>query len=167
MTAGLLSTAHRLIFAAVLLPWALGTAASMVTGTALSMGPPIGSFGLTLGAYSFWLPDILSRLDTAPTLAETALVLGMTLALAALPLMIVAGLATRAASLGWLIFLAAMGVLAPADQRGRLFDLDAFSMTPDMTLLWAALVLPLILHGAGPISLDGLIGRLSGDHAPR
>lgn len=167
MTAGLLATAHRLIFAAVLLPWTLGTAASMIAGSSLSMGPPIGSLGLTLGAYSFWLPDILSRLNSRPTPAETALVLGMTLALALLPVLIVAGLATRAASLGWLIFLAAMSALAPEDQRGRLFDMDAFSMTPDMTLLWAALVLPLILHGAGPISLDQLIGRLSRRQTPR
>lgn len=147
----------------------MGMAASMFTGSSLSMGPPFGGFGLTLGAFSFWLPGSAgSPPDPAlVTRGATALVLCMSLAMGALPLLIVAGLATRAASVAYLVFLALMAALAPPDQWRALLDMDAFSMAPDMVLLWAGLVLPLAVHGAGPVSLDGLIGLLHRAQAPR
>lgn len=158
--AGLLVTASRAIFAVVLLPWHLGMAASMFTGSSLSMGPPFGSFGLTLGAYSFWLPEVLGATPDPRNLTAgaTALVLGMSVATGLLPLMVVAGLATRVATSAYLVFLILAAWLTPNDQWGALFDMDAFSMAPDMSLLWGGLVLPLIAHGGGPISLDRLIG---------
>lgn len=80
--AGLLATACRAIFAAVLLPWHLGMSASMFTGSSLSMGPPFGGFGLTLGGLQLLAAGGggLAPDPALVTTGATALVLGMSLA---------------------------------------------------------------------------------------
>lgn len=64
-----------------------------------------------------------------------------------LPLLLIAGLATRFAALGLLVMTAVIQLIVP----------DGWV---NFHLYWAALALALLALGAGPLSLDALIARL-------
>lgn len=97
-----------------------------------------------------------------------AVVLAGTAAEFALPALIVAGLLTRLAAAGMIVFVAVMswvdvaahGVGAAA--LGAWFDAQAGSAILDQRTLWAFLLLVLVAKGPGALSLDRLLGRLLG-----
>ena len=120
-----------------------------------------GAFGFlnpSFGAYAAilpWRPEAHSLLDTA-------IVLLAMWAEFALPLLIVVGLFTRAASLGMIVFVAIMcavdiyGHKVDPETIGTWFDGRAGSVIADQRLFWVLLLATLVLKGAGPISIDRL-----------
>lgn len=92
-----------------------------------------------------------------------------TLAEFALPALILLGLATRLAALGMVGFVAVQSLTdiyghgADATAIGAWFDRVADSAILDQRLMWLLLLTVLIAKGAGPLSLDRLIGtRVAG-----
>ncbi|MCW3781937.1 DoxX family membrane protein [Defluviimonas salinarum] len=82
-----------------------------------------------------------------------------------LPLLIVLGLLTRLASLGMIGFVLVqsltdiLGHGVGGDDLGRWFDATPGALILDQRALWIMLLLPLVLMGAGPLSLDRLLAR--------
>lgn len=138
-----------------------------IAGLPLSVGPPAGVWLLSLGAYYPFLPDVMAQSAT-PTVGQRAFVLSMTLSELVLPLMVVAELDGRiSAALSivhiWIASLATGQLMA----TGSLFDASPFDQGPDQVILWSLVLLPVAIHGAGPLSVDGLYARLrSGRTAP-
>ncbi len=155
-----LSLISRVVFAAVLLPWFLIGGVTRIAGLSLSVGPDMAGLPLSLGAYQAWLPgritDLSLGLPVMPMAAQ-AYVGVMVLLELVLPVMIVIGWRVRIAvplltvhqTIYWITAL-------PMVPSGRLFDASPFDLMPDQLLLWAMLLAPLVLFGAGPVSLDAL-----------
>lgn len=155
--------AARAVFASVLLVYFLKSAMTKI-------GP--GLFGFlhpTTGAYAQILPKIteaasydISKIAFFP---YGVIVLAGTLFEFILPVLIVVGLFTRAASLGMIIFIIVLswvditGHGVDASVIGAPFDGDPSAMISDQRLLWCFLLLVLMLRGAGAVSLDGLLAR--------
>lgn len=82
-----------------------------------------------------------------------------------LPIAIVLGLATRAAALGMIGFIAVQSLTdifghgADAATIGAWFDRDSGSLIADQRALWVLLLLILVLRGAGKFSLDAVLAR--------
>jgi len=84
-----------------------------------------------------------------------------------LPLMIVIGLFTRISAIGMIIFVAVQtltdlyghGVIAETKTLGAWFDKDSASLIMDQRLFWITILLILVVRGAGPLSIDRLLGR--------
>jgi putative oxidoreductase len=159
-------TLARAGFAAVLLPWFVIGGLTKIGGLTLSVGPPAGVWPLSLGAYYAYLPEVISG-NAAPSFVQHAFVLSMTIAELILPLMVVGGLLARlsAALLIAQIWIASLssGQLLGA---GRLFDASPFDPGPDQLVLWSLVLLPVAIHGAGPVSIDGLLARWSRRRIP-
>jgi putative oxidoreductase len=86
-----------------------------------------------------------------------------------LPLLILIGLFTRAASLGMIGFIIVQsltdvfGHMAGPETIGAWFDRGSDSLILDQRALWLLLLVVLVVKGAGPLSLDRLLRqRLSG-----
>lgn len=85
-----------------------------------------------------------------------------------LPVLIVAGLFTRAAALGMIVFIGVQSWVdinfhgVNGDTAGALFDRFSDSLVADQRTLWVFLLLVLVVKGAGAVSLDALFSRLSG-----
>lgn len=158
---GGLSLASRLVFAAVLLPWLVTGALSKLAGLSMSVGPPIGLLPLSLGAYYAYLPGAVSDLAAGlpdVALAAQAYVAAMVALELVLPLMIVVGWRARvAAPLLMLHQLVFWLTTQPQAAFGAAFDASPFDMLPDQLLLWAILLAPATLFGAGPVSLDAYL----------
>ena len=83
-----------------------------------------------------------------------------------LPVLILLGLFTRAASLGFIIFIGVMtyvditGHKAGPETIGAFFDRVSNSAIADQRLLWLVPLLYLMLKGAGAISLDAILARI-------
>ncbi|MBA5777334.1 DoxX family membrane protein [Stappia sp. F7233] len=164
MTEGwLLGLAARFVFAAVLLVY-------FVRSALTKFGPGIaGLFEPTAGAYAQILPAMMEAVsyDTSqiPFMPYGLVVLVGSWAEILLPVMIVLGVFTRAASLGFIIFVGAMtyvditGHHLDAATIGTIFDGDPTGLIADQRLLWVFLLLVLVLRGAGKISLDYLLVR--------
>jgi putative oxidoreductase len=160
----LLGLAARFVFAAVLLVFFLNSALTKI-------GPgPFGFLSPSVGAYAQILPGMMeavsydvSRIAFFPW---GLIVLFGTWAEFVLPVMIVAGLFTRAASLAFIVFIAVMtyvdiaGHNVDAATIGALFDGDPGAPIADQRLLWGLLLLVLAVRGAGAVSVDWLLGRL-------
>ena len=79
-----------------------------------------------------------------------------------IPLMIVIGLLTRYAALGMIFFIAAQtatdlfghGVLEDPTTLGKWFDRSSSSVIMDQRLLWLFVLVYLVKHGGGILSLD-------------
>ncbi|WP_417722261.1 DoxX family protein [Salipiger sp.] len=84
-----------------------------------------------------------------------------------LPLLIVAGLFTRLASLAMIGFVAVQtltdlyghGALGQPETLGAWFDRVPDAPILDQRLLWLALLVPLVMLGAGALSLDRVLAR--------
>ena len=82
-----------------------------------------------------------------------------------LPLLIVLGLLTRLAALGMIGFVVmqsltdVFGHLADAATVGAWFDRASDGLILDQRALWVVILLVLVFKGAGPLSLDKVIGR--------
>lgn len=89
-----------------------------------------------------------------------------------LPALVVAGLFTRVAALGMIGFVAVQtltdiyGHMVDAQTIGALFDRFPDSLIADQRLLWSVPLVYLALKGAGLVSLDALLSRLSGSRTP-
>ena len=159
----LLGTLARLVFAGVLFVF-FGNSAMTKLGEGLS-----GLLELDIGAYAQILPKRMEEVGFDPTALsqfEVATVYAGTWAEVVLPILIVAGLFTRLAAVGMIVFVAVMtwtditahGVGAEA--IGAWFDRASDAPIADQRALWVFLLTVLALKGPGPISLDALFGRL-------
>lgn len=159
----LLGTLARLVFAGVLFMFFWNSAMTKL-GEGLN-----GLLTLDVGAYVQILPQRMEAVSYDPAALSTfekATVYAGTYAEIILPVLIVVGLFTRIAAVGMIGFIIVMtwtditqhGV--DAATIGAWFDRDASSLIADQRSLWGFLLLLLALKGPGPISLDGLFGRL-------
>lgn len=164
-----LTLAARLAFAAVLAPYFMSLAASMSGGSTLSVGPDLPGTLLSYGVV-YQLAPWLDPGKGPPDLSiMTSLLLHLSvLALAVLPPMLVAGLATRLAAAGMILLLAWITLIdivahhPPSEVLGVWFDTDPFGEIADLRLLWVMLIaIPLAL-GGGMVSMDALIAHWRG-----
>lgn len=161
----LLPTLARFSFAAVLLIYfwksALTKLGSGVTGFLLpSDGAYVQIFPKAMEAVSY----DSSQLGLVYWLIATA---GMW-AEFILPLLIVIGLFSRLASIGMIGFIIIQSLtdvyghgMSDATTLGAWFDAAPGSLIMDQRLLWITLLVTIIVKGAGPISVDRLLGRLT------
>jgi len=157
-----LGLASRLIFAAVLFQFFWNSALTKIGGSIMNIFTP------TSGAYVQMLPKMMEQVSY--DISQIAffpyglIVLLGTWAEFILPVMVVIGLFTRAASLGMIVFIIVMSVVdvtghsVDAKTIGALFDGDPYSVISDDRLLWIFLLLVPVLKGPGYLSLDTILG---------
>lgn len=151
----LLPSLARLVFAAVLLAyfWASGLT---------KVGE--GLFSPSLGAYAQIFPKAMEAAGFDPSQLSafhTLVVLAGTWAEFLLPLLIVLGLVTRLAALGMMGFVAvqsATDIWGYGAAFGAWFDAASDAVIADQRALWFLLLVVLVVKGAGPLSLDRLLG---------
>ncbi len=150
----------RFAFAAVLL-WFFWNSALTKLGDGF-----FGFLNPSAGAYAGILPwraEAVGFDVSRYNFFDTAIVLFGMWAEFILPLLIVVGLFTRAASLamigyvGVLSFVDVFGHKVEPATIGRWFDGMAGSVILDQRLLWLLLLVTLVLKGGGPISIDRLL----------
>jgi len=152
-----LSLGLRLVFALSLLPFFLASAATQIDG-----------FALTDQAYFLILPHYMEAVAYDPAMVSWPwrlyVALG-TLAGALLPVLLVLGLATRAAALGMVVFIVVMSATdiwlhgVPDAVVGALLDADPYALILDQRLMWCAMLAALAVVGGGRFSLDALVAR--------
>lgn len=161
----LLPLLARLVFAAVLLRYYWGSAA-----TKLGDGP-LGLLSPSSGAYVQIFPRSMEAAGydiSQLGLFHWAVVVAGTLAEFLLPALILLGLATRAAALGMVGFVLLQswvdvaGHGADAATRGAWFDRAPDALILDQRAFWVFLLLVLVLKGAGALSLDRALARAAG-----
>ncbi|WP_305986775.1 DoxX family protein [Roseibium sp. MMSF_3544] len=158
-----LGLAARLIFAAVLLQFFLNSAMTKIGGSIMNIFTP------TAGAYAQMFPQLMEQVSYDTSQIEYfpygLIVLLGTWGEFILPVLVVVGLFTRAASVGMIIFIGVMtyvditGHGLDAKSIGAFFDGDPYGIVSDDRLLWVFLLLVPVLKGPGVISLDWLLGR--------
>ncbi|MEO0821314.1 MAG: DoxX family protein [Pseudomonadota bacterium] len=157
--------AARLVFAAVLFGYYWNSALTKVgegvggffqvaDGAYFQIVPPIvEAAGYDASAVAFWPWGLIVTLGTYSEFA--------------LPVLIVAGLFTRIAALGMIVFVVVQSYVdiafhaADPETIGVLFDRIPTSAILDQRSLWTFLLLVLVIKGAGAVSLDALISRMS------
>ncbi|TWI82266.1 putative oxidoreductase [Roseibium hamelinense] len=157
-----LGLAARLVFASVLLVFFWNSALTKLGD---------GFFGFlspSTGAYAQMLPKMMEQVsyDTSQIafFPYGLIVLLGTWGEFVLPLLVVIGLFTRAASLGMIVFIGVMtyvdivGHGVDTKTIGAFFDGDPYAIIADDRLLWVFLLLVPMLKGPGLISLDALLG---------
>jgi len=126
----------------------------------VAVGPPAGVWPLSLGAYYAYLPDVMTG-NAEPSFGQNAFVLSMTMWELILPLLVVGGLLAR---LSAALLIAQVWIASLSSGQlfgtGRLFDASPFDPGPDQLVLWSLVLIPVAIHGAGPISFDALAARL-------
>ena len=156
-----LPTLSRLVFAGVLLAyfWASGL-------TKIGSGPLTPSSG----AYAQIFPRVFEQLgydESGFALWQKLVVLGGTYAEFLLPLMIVIGLLTRFAAIGMIGFIVVQSLTdifghgADATTIGRWFDRASDALILDQRALWCLPLLVLVMQGAGPLSVDAALRRVT------
>lgn len=155
-----MSTLARLIFLATL---ALFFFRSGMT----KLGDGIaGIFSPSVGAYAQILPKQMEAVGYDPSQLggfAKLIVLAGTWGEFIIPALIIVGLFTRAASLAMIGFVIVMSIVdvtghgADAATLGAWFDGDPYSKIVDSRTFWVFLLLVLVVRGAGPLSLDGLL----------
>ena len=157
-----ISTLARLVFAAVLARYFWASALTKLSGP----------FTPTDGGYVQIFPRAMEAAgyDSSQLgMMATLVVLAGAYAEFLLPFLIVAGLATRAAALGMIAFVAVqsltdiLGHKAGEKTIGGWFDAVPDALILDQRAFWVLLLVVLVFKGAGPVSLDRLI---SGRFAP-
>lgn len=159
----LVGLAARGVFASVLLVYFLNSALT-------KLGPgPLGFLSPSVGAYAQILPAMMQEVSF--NVSKIAffpyglIVLLGTWAEFVLPVLIVLGLFTRAASLAMIGFVFVMSYVditghhVDAKTIGMPFDGQPGAIIADQRLLWIFLLLVLVVRGAGAISLDALLSR--------
>jgi putative oxidoreductase len=153
----------RLVFAAVLLGYFLNSAMTKIGHGAL------GFLTVTDSAYFQILPPVVEAygfdVSQVPFLPWGLIVHLGTYAEIVLPVLIVLGLFTRLAALGMIGFVLVQSFVDiafhHADDKtiGALFDRLPDSAILDQRALWMALLVYLVVRGAGVVSLDRLLAR--------
>ncbi|WP_040671884.1 DoxX family protein [Rhodobacter ferrooxidans] len=153
-----LPTLARLVFAAVLARYFWNSAATKLAG-------PLTP---TDGAYIQIFPRLVEELgydfDRLGSFHWLVAVLGAW-AEFALPALIVLGLATRIAALGMIIFVLVQSltdVLGHGIMLDAWFDTASDGLIADQRAMWVFLLTVPILLGAGPLSLDRVLRRMTG-----
>ena len=154
----------RLTFAAVLFGYFWNSALTKIGDG------PLGFLNITDGAYVQILPSVMeanSYDSSALSFFPWGLIVFLgTYAELVLPVLIVAGLFTRLAALGMLVFIAVQSYVDIAFHRagpeaiGALFDRLPSAPIADQRALWAFLLLTLVVKGGGALSLDALLAGL-------
>lgn len=163
-TGWLMPTLARFAFAAVLLVYYVHSAI-LKTGDGI-----FGIFQPTSGAYVQIFPRAMEAVgydSGALGVFHWAVVTAGTVAEYLLPILIVVGLFTRLASIGMIGFIVVQsltdlfghGGIAHAKTLGAWFDRLPDGVILDQRLLWVSLLILLVVRGAGPLSLDRLMGR--------
>lgn len=159
---GLLPLLLRLVFAGVLLVyfWASGLT---------KLGPgPLGFLMPSDGAYVQIFPRAMEAAgydSGALGLWHWLVVIAGTWAEFVLPLLLILGLATRAAALGMIAFIVVqsmtdmLGHGAGAQALGGWFDRASDALILDQRALWIAVLAGLAAMGGGPASLDAALRR--------
>lgn len=159
----LVGFAARAVFASVLLVFFINSGLTKVDPG------PLGLLSPSVGAYAQILPEMMNAVgfDTSKIafIPYGLIVLLGTWAEFILPVLIVLGLFTRAASLAMIGFVVVMswvditGHSVDAKTIGMPFDGLPGGVIADQRLLWVFLLLVLVVKGAGAISLDALLRR--------
>lgn len=153
----LLSPLARLVFAGVL--WGYFWTSAL---TKVGDGP-LGLLFPSAGGYVQIFPRAMEAVGYDASklgLWHWAVVVAGTWAELLLPLLIVAGLFTRLASLGMIGFIAvqtATDVLAHGAAVGAWFDAASDAPIADQRALWILLLLVLVARGGGALALDRLL----------
>lgn len=157
-----LSLVSRVIFAAILFQFFWNSALTKIGGSIMNIFTP------TAGAYAQMLPALMEQVsyDTSQIafFPYGLIVLLGTWGEFLLPILVVVGLFTRAASLGMIVFILVMSYVditghgADAKTIGAFFDGDPYAKILDDRLLWIFLLLVPTLKGGGLFSLDTLLG---------
>ncbi|GHB38504.1 hypothetical protein GCM10007094_29940 [Pseudovibrio japonicus] len=134
-----------------------------------------GFFGFlspTAGAYAQILPQITEAagydVSQIPFLPYGLIVLLGTWAEIVIPVLIVLGLFTRAASVGFIGFVIVMSVVDVVGHGvagatiGAFFDGNPSSVIVDQRALWIFLAIVLVVRGPGVFSLDWVLGKWFG-----
>lgn len=155
----------RLVFAGVLLVYFLNSAMKKL-GEGVS-----GLFTVTDNAYFQILPSVVEQYgydaSQVPLLPWGVIVYLGTYSEVLLPLLIVAGLFTRIAALGMIVFVVVQSYVdiafhgVDAETTGAWFDRFSDALILDQRALWIFLLAYLLIRGAGKASLDHLI-RING-----
>ncbi|MBI1172637.1 DoxX family membrane protein [bacterium] len=153
-----LSLAVRLVLASVLLRFFFNSFLTKMDG-----------FSLTIGAYAQILPKQIAAAGydvSAISWPQYLVVLAGTVAELVLPVLVVAGVATRLSALGMVGFVVVMSLTdifghgVDAKTVGALFDGDPYGLILDQRLMWCTLLAVLIVTGGGRVSVDALVFRL-------
>jgi putative oxidoreductase len=148
----------RGVIASVLLPFFVTSFLTKIDG-----------FGLSVGAFAQILPKFMAQVGYDPSAVPWPLylvVVAGTLAEIALPVLVVAGVATRLSALGMIGFVVVMSLTdifghdADPQTIGALFDADPYAVILDQRLMWVTLLATLIVTGGGVLSVDGLVSRM-------
>ncbi len=159
-----LPTLARFTFAATLLIYFWNSAATKI-GDGF-----FGFLSLSNGAYFQIFPKAIEAAgyDTsALTPIHTLIALAGTWGEFILPALVVFGLFTRIASIGMIGFIAIQsltdlyghGGIEHEGTLGAWFDRLSDSLILDQRLFWVTILVVLIVKGAGPLSIDRIIGR--------
>ena len=159
----LVGLAARLVFASVLFMFFINSGLTKVGSG------PLGFLSPSVGAYAQILPEMMNSVGF--NVSKIAFVpYGLIVLLGTwtefiLPVLIVLGLFTRAASLAMIGFVAVMSYVditghgVKAETAGAVFDGLPTGLIFDQRLLWVFLLLVLVVKGAGAVSLDALLDR--------
>ena len=152
----------RLAFAAVLLMYFLNSATTK-TGDGL-----LGFFSIQDNAYFQILPTVVEQFDydasQVPFIPYGLIVTMGTYAEFILPVLIVIGLFTRIAAIGMIVFILVQSYVDIAFHGveeatiGAWFNNTSGDVIMDQRTLWVFLLIYLVIHGAGRMSLDNLLG---------
>jgi putative oxidoreductase len=151
----------RLVFAGVLLVYFLNSGWGKI-GTGL-LEPDIGAFYQIFPKATAAYGGDLSQFGLLPRL----MILAGTLAEIVLPVLIVIGLLTRLAAVGMIGFVVVQSATdiwghgTDAATIGTWFDRASDSLLADQRAFWMLALMTLVMMGAGPLSLDRLIGRFA------
>ncbi len=131
-----------------------------------------GFFSPTTGAYAQILPQITEAagydVSQIPFFPYGLIVLLGTWAEIIIPILIVVGLFTRAASVGFIGFVIVMSVVdvvghgVAGPTIGAFFDGNPSSLIVDQRSLWIFLAIVLVIRGPGVFSLDWVLGKWFG-----
>ncbi|MDV7145367.1 DoxX family protein [Tropicimonas sp. TH_r6] len=156
-----LPTLARFAFAAVLLMYFWGSAMT-------KLGDGIfGLFSPSTGAYAQIFPikaEAVLYDSSQFSIFEKLVILAGTWAEFILPFLIVIGLLTRLAALGMIGFVVVQSLTdihghhADAATIGAWFDRASDSLIMDQRAFWVFVLITLVLRGAGPLSVDRLLG---------
>lgn len=158
----ILPTLARFTFAATLLGYFWASALTK-TGAGL-----FGVFNPSLGAYAQIFPKAMEAASYDVSQLggfHTLVVIAGSLAEFILPLLLVVGLFTRLTALGMIGFVIVQsltdlfghGGIAHHETLGAWFDRIPDSLILDQRLFWMAVLITLVIKGAGPLSLDRLL----------
>ncbi|MEM1388307.1 MAG: DoxX family protein [Pseudomonadota bacterium] len=153
----LIPTLARIVFALVFFFYFFNSAGTKLDAWAT---PSFGAFGQIFPRVA---EAVSYDLTQASFFQKVVMVLGAW-AEYALPVLILIGLATRLAAIGMIGFIIVQSLtdiyghgLGPAD-IGAWFDNVASAVILDQRTLWVFLLLILVVRGAGPISVDAVLG---------